>query len=295
MSLRQRPIRGIHNIMFKYGSKGNIFNSCKTTTILLLLILFLLLFHCNNSIKDEVIATVNQKVILISDVERISGKKTGELGFAETVNIVREMVTFELLYQTSLKLGLQNSSDVTNIAVKKLLDQEITYITMDNKELEKEFDLHRDALEKAEARHILIGIEKDDTETKIIEKRGLIEELRNRVKKGEDFCTLAKKYTYDLATAESCGNLGKFGRGNMVREFEDATFALEKPFDLSPVFRTMYGYHFIQLINRSLPLKGNEEIYREKLLRKKKSDLFNQLIKKLKQNADIEVKYDLIK
>ena len=70
-----------------------------------------------------------------------------------------------------------------------------------------------------------------------------------RLKSGEDFATLAKELSEDTGSAPNGGDLGWFGTGAMVPEFETAAFALEKPGDYTtePV-KSQFGYHIIQLI-----------------------------------------------
>jgi peptidyl-prolyl cis-trans isomerase SurA len=70
----------------------------------------------------------------------------------------------------------------------------------------------------------------------------LLEELRA----GADFAELAQEHSQDPGSAEQGGDLGWFRRGDMVREFEDAAFAL---FDgqMSGLVRTEYGYHIIKV------------------------------------------------
>ena len=87
------------------------------------------------------------------------------------------------------------------------------------------------------ARHILV-----QDETLAI---SIIEKLKN----GDDFATLAKELSEDTGSAVNGGDLGWFGSGAMVAEFETAVFALEKPGDitLTPV-KSQFGFHIIQLI-----------------------------------------------
>ena len=70
-----------------------------------------------------------------------------------------------------------------------------------------------------------------------------------RLKRGEDFATLALELSEDTGSAVNGGDLGWFGSGAMVPEFETAAFALEKSgdFTLEPV-QSSFGYHIIQLI-----------------------------------------------
>lgn len=73
--------------------------------------------------------------------------------------------------------------------------------------------------------------------------------LRERVLKGEKFSMLATLYSQDPGSAKKGGELGFFSRGEMVGEFESATFAL-KPGEVSPIIETQFGFHIIQLIER---------------------------------------------
>ena len=72
------------------------------------------------------------------------------------------------------------------------------------------------------------------------------EALLQRVQNGEDFAELAREHSDDTGTAELGGDLGWFRRGRMVREFEDAAFALLDG-QVSPVVETAYGYHIIKV------------------------------------------------
>ncbi|MGH9430718.1 MAG: peptidylprolyl isomerase [Terriglobia bacterium] len=67
-----------------------------------------------------------------------------------------------------------------------------------------------------------------------------------QIKKGANFGDMAKKYSEDPATAAKGGQVGWIGRGQTVKEFEDAAFAM-KPGEVSNLIRTSYGFHIIQV------------------------------------------------
>lgn len=96
--------------------------------------------------------------------------------------------------------------------------------------------------------------------------RGELAELRERIVKGEKFSMLAKLYSQDPGSASKGGELGFFSRGDMVKEFETAAFAL-KPGEVSPIVETEYGFHILQLIER----RGNSINVRHILLQPKTS------------------------
>ena len=98
------------------------------------------------------------------------------------------------------------------------------------------------------ARHILVADEQA--------AKDIIVRLQN----GEDFATLAKELSTDTGSGANGGDLGWFGSGAMVPEFEDAAFALKNPGDITtePV-KSDFGFHIIQLIaKQERPLTADQ-------------------------------------
>jgi foldase protein PrsA len=71
--------------------------------------------------------------------------------------------------------------------------------------------------------------------------------MLERIKKGEKFGKLAREFSLDSGSAKRDGNLGYFGRGKMVKEFENTAFNLQVGQISEPV-KTQYGYHIIKRI-----------------------------------------------
>ncbi|MFZ1947181.1 MAG: peptidylprolyl isomerase [bacterium] len=97
------------------------------------------------------------------------------------------------------------------------------------------------------ASHILISYKGTPVETATRTKeeaQTLAQDLLARARKGESFEQLAATYS-DCPSAEAGGDLGFFGRGRMVKPFEDAAFGL-KPGQMSDVVETQFGYHVIK-------------------------------------------------
>lgn len=101
--------------------------------------------------------------------------------------------------------------------------------------------------EQRRASHILIGFGPNPTPQAKEEARKKAEKILAEVKKNPDkFEELAKKYSQDPGSAEKGGDLGVFGRGAMVKPFEDAVFSMT-PGAISNLVESEFGYHIIKL------------------------------------------------
>ena len=79
----------------------------------------------------------------------------------------------------------------------------------------------------------------------LVEKQSQAIAILDRIKQGEKFGKLAKELSIDSGSAKRDGSLGYFGRGKMVKEFENAAFSLEVG-KISEPIKTQYGYHIIK-------------------------------------------------
>lgn len=101
--------------------------------------------------------------------------------------------------------------------------------------------------ERVRVRHILISGNQPDGRDAA---RAQAEALLERLKRGEDFLELARTTSGDPGSASRGGDLGFFGRGKMVKPFEEAAFALEKQGQLSGVVETEFGFHILRFEER---------------------------------------------
>ena len=95
------------------------------------------------------------------------------------------------------------------------------------------------------ASHILLRVDGDDDEAVAARAAALAAEARG----GADFAELAREHSEDETNAESGGDLGSFGRGRMVPEFENAAFAMAAG-EVSDPVRSPFGFHVIQVTEK---------------------------------------------
>ena len=176
-----------------------------------------------------------------------------------------------------LILNYRRDKAVNNYISKNLKDSEI-----------KEYydsDIYGDI----RAKHILIGVTTSDKDTdkekeeKDKKAKATAEEVIKKLKDGEKFEELAKKYSTDTATAKNGGDLGFFSHGDMVTEFDKAAYALKKGEYTKEPIKTTYGYHII--------LKVDEK--EKPKLEKVKSTILETLAKEKLQN-DATLYYDAL-
>lgn len=137
--------------------------------------------------------------------------------------------------------------------------------------------------EQTRARHILI---KDEGPESMAKAKALLA----RLKAGEPFDKLAAENSFDLVSGPKGGDLGFFGQGTMVKEFEAAVAELKKPGDLSGVVKSEFGYHIIRLEERRpagvLPYaevrEGLRAEARTRALRDAREQMINKMLAQFK-------------
>ena len=92
-------------------------------------------------------------------------------------------------------------------------------------------------MSKASARHILVAT------------REACEELKTRIEGGADFATLAREHS-QCPSGKQGGDLGEFGPGQMVREFDQVVFN-ERVGEVHGPVKTQFGYHLLEITSRS--------------------------------------------
>ena len=119
--------------------------------------------------------------------------------------------------------------------------------------------------EEVSARHILV-----DSEDKA-------KELKEKIKSGGDFIALAKESSKDPGSKDDGGNLGYFGHGQMVPEFEAVVFKLAKG-DVSDPVKTQFGWHLIKIEDKRMKAPPAFEIVKDRIVQ-------SQLLQKAQKTA----------
>jgi len=139
-----------------------------------------------------------------------------------------------------------------DMAIQQFVEKKIApKITIPAGEVRSYYDSHPDYFKRSEqirASHILIKVAPQATPQQKEEARREIGKIQQRLKGGEDFGSLARQFSQGPSSVRD-GDLGYFGRGRMVKPFEDAADALS-PGEVSDIVETQFGYHLIKVVDK---------------------------------------------
>lgn len=165
-----------------------------------------------------------------------------------------------------------------------------TYQKVSEEEIQAYYDANKESMiqkEEVKARHILVMVKDSDSDAVKAEAKDKIESVLKRARNNEDFAELARKYSEGPSSSNG-GDLGWFGRGAMVPEFETAAFATAKGKVSDPI-RTQFGWHIIFVEDKkeavAKSFEDAKEEMRQTLAEEKASeqvsDLLDQAIDRL--------------
>lgn len=145
--------------------------------------------------------------------------------------------------------------------------------------------------EQARASHILIMVDAKASEAERKKARQKIEALLKQIRSGADFAKVAQENS-GCPSSKQGGDLGYFGKGQMVKPFEDAAWSL-KPGEVSGVVETQFGFHIIKLIEKrpssKVPFDDVKARIADSLKRKKVGEAVNAVLEDARKKAKIEV------
>ena len=186
-------------------------------------------------------------------------------------------------YQTFIESNNMTEEYLKNTIRKdKLINTYLTNYTEElevtEDELKTYYEENKDQIDKVRASHILV------------EDPVLAQDILAKLYDGEDFAKLAEEHSID-STSKTGGDLGFFGKGEMIPEFEEVAFSLDVG-DLSGLVESQFGIHIIKVTEKQTTFEENKEAVEEQY----RSTLFNERVTEVKENAEVEksVDYDKI-
>jgi peptidyl-prolyl cis-trans isomerase C len=207
---------------------------------------------------------------------------------------VDNFVTSELIFEEGEKRGLADSAalrrqvkDLERRLVIQAVMQEYRSGPVAEDEVRSYYDSHPDEFvsDRVEASHILVKEEK--TAREVLAKAG-----------PDNFAALAKEYSIDRSNSGRGGQLGFFGRGRMVKEFEEVAFALKKDGEISDIVKTRFGYHILMRTGREDgTAKAFDEVknqIRVKLINEQRKERTAAFVGKLKEAARYRLDSDAL-
>lgn len=186
-------------------------------------------------------------------------------------------------------------------------DALLPQMTVSGDEVSKYYEEHRQEFgtqEQRHAAHILISVAGQASDADKQAAQAKAEKILQQVKQSPGkFAELARQYSQDPGSAKNGGDLGTFGKGMMVKPFEDAVFQL-KPGEISGLVQSDFGFHIIKLLAitpaKIQPLAQVQDEITQKLKLQKATDKFAELADKFsnvvyEQSDTLKAAAELIK
>jgi len=254
-----------------------------------------------NAADGEVVATYGGKTLtrgeLMKQFESLNPRQRTFLATPDRKRqFVENTIMNNLLFEEGRKAGYDRDADVQRqvedlkkrLVVQQVMRQYQTPPTISDEQVRKYYD-ENPALystTQIKASHILV---KDEDTAKQI-----LAEVRAHPEK---FADLAKEKSTDTSSAQKGGDLGMFGPGRMVPEFERVAFSL-KPGEISDVVKTQYGFHAIMVTERKegepKPFDQVKEQIRATLRNKGLQDQVTGHFDTLKKQSGLTVNDDVL-
>jgi hypothetical protein len=185
----------------------------------------------------------------------------------------------QILAQQNLTLEDIISQLKEQLVINKLLNQ--TVLSQIQPTDEEILDYYKENQEQFTAQqgeiraaHILLETKED------------AEEVVSELRQGNDFGELALERSIDPSVAINKGDLGFFSKDTMVKEFEDAAFAL-KVGEFSPIVESQFGFHIIKRLTNVIPFNEAKESISELLLRDTQTEVIQAYLVELRDKAEI--------
>ena len=208
----------------------------------------------------------------------------------------------DVLGEMGMTLEEARKEIAEGLSIQKLLEDVTKDVAVAEEAVAKFYEENARYFEKpeqVEASHILIKLDAADAtnETAKAAAKAKAEALRAQVLAGTNFAELAAIHS-DCPSKANGGSLGSFGRGQMVKPFEEAAFALGTN-EVSEVVETQFGFHVIKVTGKTpagkTPLDEVRDQIKEHLSGDRKRDAVEAFVEDLKAKADIFINEELTK
>jgi peptidyl-prolyl cis-trans isomerase SurA len=222
-------------------------------------------------LRSEVLSQMVEKEVLLAEAERqaitVSNVDVAQAVDREIENLKQRLGPAEYAQalvrekMTEADLRKKYEPDVRDqLRISRLVGKEVqSKTTVSDAEVRGYFDANRDSIgkkpETLTLAHILIAFEPDSAQLRRARTRA--DSLRTLIVKGRPFEQVARDFSDD-PSGKVGGDLGTFGRGVMVAEFEEVAFNL-KPMEISQPVRTRFGYHVMQVLGHEAATDSTEE------------------------------------
>lgn len=238
--------------------------------ILLIVLIFVSTKNTKTSKGDDIVAKLNGKVItadeLYSELKTQGGrsiltsmideyildkeyKTTDEMKKTAEATVKSYKSSYGDSYKTFLSnYGISDDSELKNILIQQSKQEKVVEAYIKKNITDSEMKSYYDSNIKGDikASHILISVKENATDEDKEKAKKKAEEIIEKLKNGEDFAKLAKKYSDDDESKKDGGNLGYFNTGDMVEAFEKAAYKLSVDEYTTEPVETTYGYHIIK-------------------------------------------------
>lgn len=198
---------------------------------------------------ELILSTLTEQQRSQGQLQTPAGRRRLAESLAELNTMAKEARARKLDQTEKLKTEVAIQTD--RVLAQSLYEQLLKTVTPDDAALHAYYDSHKAEWEQIKARHILIRfqgsrvpLKPDQKDLTVAEALSKAQEIRAKIVAGGDFAKLAETESDDSSNAPQGGELGYFGKGGMVPEFEKAAFAADPGKVTEPV-KTMFGYHLI--------------------------------------------------
>ncbi len=192
--------------------------------------------------------------------------------------------------------------NITEDSIKATIDQQLKLKALQERFLaeaknptEKEIESFRkERSDEVRARHILFRVAQDATAEQDSVIRTRAEGILDSVKAGRSFEELARQYSDD-GSARFGGDLNYFNRGQMVKSFDNAVFALKDSGDVTKdLVKTPYGYHIIQLIDKRTVAPMDTSRARQMIVDTRRRDAVEAQLDRLRKLATVRLNPNVV-